>query len=370
MTRHFVVSRINKSRLFLLTFTLVLGGVGAQALGDLNSPSGGYLICVDSKTKVVYFPGTTSCPKGTKRLVLGAKGESGANGLMGAEGLPGIDGKDGKTLWNGVQDPESSWGAPGDMFINSETKTLFGPKGLTTGWPVGVSMVGPKGDQGPIGPQGPGGSGPAGLRGEPGTNATIRISELSVCDGDDADTVANEVCKVGMTGPGGGFIFFVDYDDVYLALNYLEVAPVGWGNGIAVNQGGLAGETTGTAVNDPLMKWCSNMSTLFNSNLWSNAGVGKGSTNTTSATCTGGAVKAASNYRGMGKSDWFLPSIGEAMLMYENMRKLGIGGFMLNPYWTSSESGANNAWRQYFNNGDQTNNGKNTTDYVRPVRAF
>jgi hypothetical protein len=398
MTRHLIAARINKTSLFFLTLILILGGFGAQASGVLNSPSGGYLVCVNPKTKVVYFPGTTNCSNGSKGLILGAQGKAGMDGLTGATGLSGKDGsngKDGKTLWSGVDDPESTWGVPGDMFINTVTKTLFGPKDLINGWPVGVSMVGPKGDKGlqgnwgaegergPAGPkgdrgeQGPPGadgrSGPTGPKGEPGTNganANLKITELAVCDGDDADTVANEICKVGMTGPGGGLIFFVDYDDVYSALNYLEAAPVGWGNGITVNQGGLSGETTGSALNDPLMKWCSNASTLFNSNLWSNAGVGKGSINTASATCAGGAVKAAADYRGMGRTDWFLPSIGEAMLMYENMRKLGIGGFMLNPYWSSSESGANNAWRQYFNNGDQTNNGKNTTDYVRPIRAF
>jgi len=355
MITNFMINRINKSSLFFLTLTLIVFGVGAQASGVLNSPSGGYLICVDSKTKVVTHPGKLTCPKGSKSLVLGAQGASGA---------------DGKTLWSGVEDPESTWGAPGDMFINSATNTFFGPKDAITGWPAGVSLVGPKGDQGPQGPRGP--QGRQGPSGSDGTDTTLRITELSLCDGDDDGAVANEICRVGMTGPGGGIIFFVDYDDVYQGLNYLEVAPVGWGNAILVNQGGLSGETTGSAVNDPLMKWCSNPPTLFNPDLWSNAGVGKGAINTSTAdaTCTGGAIRAAASYTGGGKTDWFLPSIGEAMLMYDNLRQLGVGGFMLNPYWSSSESGANNAWRQYFNNGDQTNNGKNTTDYVRPIRAF
>lgn len=131
MLKKFSSLSTNKSSLFLLIFALVVGGVGAQATGLLNTKSAGYLVCVDSKTKVVTHPGTTKCPKGSKRLVLGAQGIAGAPGLTGATGLSGrdgTDGKDGKTLWNGVKDPESSWGAPGDMFINSVTKTLFGPK--------------------------------------------------------------------------------------------------------------------------------------------------------------------------------------------------------------------------------------------------
>jgi hypothetical protein len=178
MTTIFALAKNHKSSLFLLIFALILGGIGAQASGVLNSPSGGYLVCVNSKTKVVTHPGTSSCPSGSKKIILGAQGEAGANGLTGAAGLSGkngVDGKDGKTLWNGVKDPESTWGAPGDMFINSTTKTLFGPKNVDGTWPAGVSMVGPKGDQGPIGltgAQGPqgltGAQGPQGLTGAQG----------------------------------------------------------------------------------------------------------------------------------------------------------------------------------------------------------
>jgi hypothetical protein len=103
----------NKSSVFLLVLALIVGGVGAQATGLLNTKSGGYLVCVNSETKVVTHPGTSSCPKGSKKLVLGAQGAAGTNGLTGAAGLSGkdgIDGEDGKTLWNGVKDPESTWG--------------------------------------------------------------------------------------------------------------------------------------------------------------------------------------------------------------------------------------------------------------------
>ena len=375
----------NKSSVFLLVLALIVGGVGAQATGLLNTSSGGYLVCVNSKTKVVTHPGTSSCPKGSKKLVLGAQGAAGTNGLTGAAGLSGkdgIDGKDGKTLWNGVKDPESTWGAPGDMFINSVTKTLFGPKDLTTGWPAGVSMVGPAGAAGPAGAtgaQGPGGasggSGPAGATGATGangTNATIAITELFVCDGTDGGTVADEKCKIGMTGPGGGLIFFVDYNDQYAGFNYLEAAPQGWGNGITVNQGGLSGETTGSTTVDPRMKLCSDTTTLLGLDAWSNSGVGKGATNTSTAdtTCAGGAIQAAADYAGGSQTDWFLPSIGEAMLMYTNLRQAGVGGFGVNLYWSSSEHSAGNAWYQEFGYGYSDYNGKTRTYDVRPVRAF
>ncbi len=398
MKRKLFFPTFNKSHGVVLVIALVVGGISAQASGLLNSPTGGYLMCVNSKTSVVTHPGTSSCPKGSKKLVLGAHGAAGAIGLTGATGLSGrdgTDGKDGKTLWNGTSDPVSTWGAPGDMFINSVTKTLFGPKNIDGTWPAGVSMVGPKGEQGltgltgaqgPIGltgltgAQGPGGasggSGPAGATGATGaagangTNATIAITELFVCDGPDLGTVADEKCKIGMTGPGGGHIFFVDYFDQYVGINYLEAAPQGWGNNILVNQGSLTGETTGSTTDDPRMKWCSDTTTLLGLNAWSNSGVGKGATNTSTATCTGGAIKAAVDYRGGSQADWFLPSIGEAMLMYTNLRQAGVGGFVGNGYWSSSEDGAYNAWYQFFGLGYQYNDGKDNTAYVRPVRAF
>jgi hypothetical protein len=175
-----------------------------------------------------------------------------------------------------------------------------------------------------------------------------------------------------MTGPGGGLIFFVDYNDQYTGLNYLEAAPVGWGNAITVNQGGLTGETSGSATVDPLMKWCSNTSSLLGLDAWANSAVGVGGTNTSTAdtTCAGGAIQAVSDYAGGTKTDWFLPSVGEAMLMYTNLRQGGVGGFASGYYWSSSENGAYNAWYQSFSLGSQYDLSKAGTNYVRPVRAF
>ena len=249
----------------------------------------------------------------------------------------------------------------------------MGPQGLP-GTAGTNGVAGAKGEAGTAGTNGVAGAkGEAGTAGTNGTNATLAITQLSVCDGTDADTVANEVCKVGMTGPGGGLIFFVDYNDEYAGLNYLEAAPVGWGNGIQVNQGSLTGETTGTTTVDPLMKWCSNTSSLLGLDAWSNSAVGVGGSNTSTAdtTCAGGAIQAVSDYAGGTKTDWFLPSIGEAMLMYTNLRQVGASGFTSEAYWSSSESIASIAWAQLFMNGTQNYYlQKSYVNYVRPVRAF
>lgn len=124
-------------------------------------------------------------------------------------------------------------------------------------------------------------------------------------------------------GPGWRADLFVDYNDQYADFNYLEAAPMGWGNAITVNQGGLTGETSGSATVDPLMKWCSNTSSLLGLDAWANSAVGVGGSNTSTAdtTCAGGAIQAVSDYAGGTKTDWFLPSVGEAMLMYTNLRQ-------------------------------------------------
>jgi len=355
------VSR-NKSSVFLLVLALIVGGVGAQAAGLLNTSSGGYLVCVNSKTKVVTHPGTSTCPKGNKKLVLGAQGVAGVDGITGAAGLSGKDGtngKDGKTLWNGVKDPESTWGAPGDMFINSVTKTLFGPKDLTTGWPVGVSMVGPAGAAGAQGPGGPsGGSGPAGAagaNGTNGTNATIAIPELFLCDGPDAGTGADEKCKIGMTGPGGGTIFFVDYNDIYTGFNYMEAAP--------------------TSCESASKTWSSANTAVTAARGWAGRAVGAGPANTaaikavfTADNSGNNAAYFATSCSAGGKSDWFLGSIGEMKLMYDNLQ--GVGGFAVDVYWSSSETNASLAWVQGFDAGFQASASKFGPLYVRPVRAF
>ncbi|CAN2222037.1 hypothetical protein MCEGKSE7_01258 [Candidatus Nanopelagicaceae bacterium] len=352
----------NKSSVFLLVLALIVGGVGAQAAGVLNSPSGGYLVCVNSTTKVVTHPGTSSCPKGSKKLLLGAQGAAGTNGLTGAAGLSGrdgTDGKDGKTLWNGVKDPESTWGAPEDMFINSVTKTLFGPKDLTTGWPAGVSMVGPAGAAGATGAQGPGGasggSGPAGATGP----SALKITEQSICGAG-----GTSLCKIGAIGPGGGLIFFVDYNDQYAGFNYLEAAP---------------------SSCEATKAWASDTTrSLVAVNGWAARAVGSGQANTTAMLANGatsyvGDTSGAAFYANAlangvpggcvtSKDDWFLGSLGEMKLMYDNLQ--GLGGFVSNLYWSSSGLVASLAWFQYFSGGGQNYDGKDGTSYVRPVRAF
>ena len=193
----------------------------------------------------------------------------------------------------------------------SEVRLIWNQAGVagTTGTPGVAGATGATGATGPAGAN--------------RTNATIAITQLSVCDGTDANTVADELCKIGMTGPGGGPIFFVDYNDQYASFcatgdcNYLEASP--------------ANATSG--------RWCSDISTDLGLTGWDKSAVGSGRTNTTTAdaTCISGAVQTAVDYtapsfNGVAKDDWWLGSIGEMMLMNTNLRQAGVGGFLADIY--------------------------------------
>ncbi len=163
--------------------------------------------------------------------------------------------------------------------------------------------------------------------------------------------------KLGEVGPGGGPVFFVDYFDQFPGFKYLEASPA---------------DLTAVA-------WCSDTTNSIAAvSGWAANTVGTGQANTTAmlstspgGLCTSGAANSADTYVSPNStSDWFLPSLGEMMLMYTNLRQAGVGGFASSFYWSSTEDGATNAWFQYFFNGVQNSYNKVNTSPVRAARAF
>ena len=222
---------------------------------------------------------------------------------------------------------------------------------------VSWNLAGTNGTAGAKGETGAAGTnGTAGAKGETGaagTNATVAITQLSICG-----TGGTSLCKVGAVGPGSGLIFFVDYNDQYTGFDYLEAAPPSC-------------EGTGKA-------WSSDTThSLVAVNGWAARAVGAGKANSAAMIASGatsyvgdtsGAASFAEGSTCGTQTDWFLGSLGEMKLMYDNLQ--GVGGFAADYYWSSSEYNAYFAWYQNFFNGNQDGSNKGSTYYVRPVRAF
>jgi len=170
-------------------------------------------------------------------------------------------------------------------------------------------------------------------------------------------------------GPAGGYIFYdkgnyykADFPIVKAAGNgtvpitptysdwrYLEAAPS--------DQTGAEWGCDGTSISGA-----------------DGTAVGTGEQNTIDieAGCTtiGTAADKCANLSLGGYSDWFLPSKGELNLMYENLYLEGVGGFVADYYWSSSELTAILAWSQGFSDGCQNFNYKDYSYRGRAVRAF
>jgi len=203
-------------------------------------------------------------------------------------------------------------------------------------------------------------------------------------------TVASVVYTVGQTGPGGGTIFYVASSPFACGptrsatCTYLEAAPSGWNVGA-----------------DPNLSWATNVNNNRTTTVPApgaiQTAIGTGYQNSNAIVAQTGneaassAAVAARAYRGSGLTDWYLPSRDELNQMCKWQQGItgadlitlttvctggnlnsgtGAAGFVGNLYWSSTESDPNNVWSQYFDPGIQFNYGKDSTNYVRPIRAF
>ena len=63
---------------------------------------------------------------------------------------------------------------------------------------------------------------------------------------------------------------------------------------------------------------------------------------------------------------WKLPTKDQLNTLYKNKEK--IGGFANDAYWSATNNGDYDAWRQYFSDGDQVLSKKEAVGYVRAIR--
>lgn len=157
---------------------------------------------------------------------------------------------------------------------------------------------------------------------------------------------------VGKVGPAGGYVFYDDDGIGDLPTGrYLEAAPVSteWG-------------TT---------PWSDNTGAV----LASATAVGTGIGNTTAIIAGSGtppyAAEQANALIHNGFSDWFLPSIDELALMYNELHVNGIGSFDgTTRYWSSSDVFTTQAWALNFNDGAQEQPAKTGFFRGRAIRSF
>jgi hypothetical protein len=80
------------------------------------------------------------------------------------------------------------------------------------------------------------------------------------------------------------------------------------------------------------------------------------------------AAQLCADYQGGGFSDWYLPSVNELNLLYQ--QQTIVGGFTTDVYWSSGELSNQQATGISFNGGSFTPSDKANTHRVRAIRAF
>jgi hypothetical protein len=81
------------------------------------------------------------------------------------------------------------------------------------------------------------------------------------------------------------------------------------------------------------------------------------------------AAKFCDDFEYEGYKDWFLPSKDELNKVYQNKAQL-LCASCTQVYWSSSEDGNLNVWRQGFNGGTQNSGTKENTHQVLAIRAI
>ncbi len=195
---------------------------------------------------------------------------------------------------------------------------------------------------------------------EPSTTTVVDTTTPSTTTTTMAPSCANgrAGCALGDTGPGGGKVFYVDIGGLF-DWDYLEAAPSDWN--------GALGE---------LVNWA--CATEYGTPTSTSRAIGDGRPNTLSmrnaqTNCAGGSYNAGDLIPGLtfgGKSDWFIPSIGELQAMANENTSLGLG-MSRNTYWSSTQSAVHDDYAVAYDlASDAELNIAKGFGAVRPIRAF
>lgn len=136
----------------------------------------------------------------------------------------------------------------------------------------------------------------------------------------------------------------------------MEVAPPAWNGEI-----------------DPMLPWCPSSLPTLGTGLQ----IGSGNANTLLITSQCGeakfgdavGAKMAASYRGGGKSDWYLPSKNELLLLFQNINNFGQVSSNMQ-YWSSSQDSLSRSWAVDLTNGASSSDQNMIDRSIRPIRAF
>jgi hypothetical protein len=195
-----------------------------------------------------------------------------------------------------------------------------------------------------------------------GTAYTFTVTATNANGTSAASAASNSVTPayaVGGTGPGGGIIFY-DAGSTLSWGRYMEVASPAsspaWDINLATEWSIISkhGVYAGTAYSTAI-------------------GTGLGNTNIMVAQngTAGYAGTSARYYYGGGRTDWFLPSMGELQQIY--IQRASIGGYNTGLHWSSTEVDASvpyAAQARFFTSGNADNSAKHAPYRIRAVRYF
>lgn len=199
------------------------------------------------------------------------------------------------------------------------------------------------------------------VAGEPGRTTVAVVTD----DGAFSASASVRVTRYGLgdRGPAGGHVFYVDHRDEHHSWTYLAAAPqeTEW---VHKPWGGINHEVGADAEGEALGDGRANTAAI----------VSEYGTEEPHDGVTDYAARLANNleheHDGRTYDSWYLPSIDELNLMYENLRGDNLGRFARDYYWSSSEITRNFVHSQNFGYGTQARGRKDKTYRVRAVRAF
>jgi hypothetical protein len=175
------------------------------------------------------------------------------------------------------------------------------------------------------------------------------------------------VYQVGSNGPSGGTVFY-DKGSYSLGWRYIEAAPAD----LTAFEWGCFGSLVPNANQSQIGKGLFNSAAIANyhdnlNNYYVNPGICNILNN-------GSVVaKKALILNSSGKTDWFLPTIDELQLMYQNLQLQNAGSFTNSLYWSATQVDENKVKVIDFSHGSTIAIAKipsGTTIVARAVRYF